>query len=677
MNAHSTKLDPAPGPGGSTKFTYPSGSRPLEGYTIKRGVGHGGFGEVYFATSDAGKEVALKLIRRNLEIELRGVRHCLNLKHPDLVGLFDIRTDERGDSWVVMEYVAGESLEDAIDRNPNGMPVDEVLRWMGGIAAGVTYLHDRGIVHRDLKPGNIFIDEGLVKIGDYGLSKFISCSRRSGQTESVGTVHYMAPEIANGRYGKEIDVYALGIMLYEMLTGHVPFEGESVGEILMKHLTAEPKLDGLAEPYRTAVARALTKDPEVRVRTVPELMALLPAVPQSATHPLPPAASAPVVEAVVVHDEPSSNSAGGAQTPEAAVGGTAGPSGYDHQSSGQSARLPDEEPIWAGIRAGWANVQRGWRQWNISEGWRTAILVLLVLGLVMTAQVWIPLGVTLVIVYGIYWLIRAVVIAAVGPPPTRSDPSPSSPPVRGGNGEPPPTIYKPGRRLRRPRSEDIALTAFLGRSRRQRVTELTGSLTLSAFVVATVALVMAVIATQATGESIRPELYGWMALTSLLGAWGVMLPAKLWEGRRGEPLLRRFVMLLVGLGVGLAAWGFDQGLMAAPLHYRSLAPLPGIAGAMSPNIANPDGSPTLLAYLVYFGCMFLTLRWWLQADPLRPTRLSLWTTALVMLVAWILYLIWQFPQPWGAMIAVTTAVAVQLSSPWFARSPHRRYHHLA
>ena len=119
----------------------------------------------------------------------------------------------------------------------------------------MAYLHDHGIVHRDLKPGNIFSDEGTVKIGDYGLAKFISCSRRSGQTESVGTVHYMAPEIANGRYGREIDTYALGIILFEMLTGRVPFEGESVGEVLMKHLTAEPDLTALAEPYRGIVQR--------------------------------------------------------------------------------------------------------------------------------------------------------------------------------------------------------------------------------------------------------------------------------------------------------------------------------------------------------------------------------------------------------------------------------------
>jgi serine/threonine protein kinase len=227
------------------KFLYASGSRPLDGYTIKRGIGRGGFGEVYFATSDAGKEVALKHVERNLDVELRGVGHCLNLKHINLIDLYDVRYDEQGEAWVVMEYVSGESLKDVIDRNPNGLPLEEVDQWFRGVAAGVQYLHDHGIVHRDLKPGNIFEDAGIVKIGDYGLSKFISCSRRSGQTESVGTFHYMAPEIGKGVYGKEIDIYALGIVLYEMITGRVPFEGESSQEIIMKHLTADPDLSAV------------------------------------------------------------------------------------------------------------------------------------------------------------------------------------------------------------------------------------------------------------------------------------------------------------------------------------------------------------------------------------------------------------------------------------------------
>src|SRR5262249_38996053 len=96
------------------KLTYSSGARPLDGYTIKRGIGQGGFGEVYYALSDGGKEVALKLIRGNLEVELRGMAQCINLKHPNLVALYDIKTDAHNDQWVVMEYVGGESLSSVL-----------------------------------------------------------------------------------------------------------------------------------------------------------------------------------------------------------------------------------------------------------------------------------------------------------------------------------------------------------------------------------------------------------------------------------------------------------------------------------------------------------------------------------------------------------------------------------
>jgi serine/threonine protein kinase len=205
-------------------------ARPLEGHP-QRGIGRGGFGEVHFATSDAGKELALKHIERNLEVELRGVGQCLNLKHPNLIDLYDIRYDDQGDAWVVMEYVAGASLKDAIDRNPNGMPLDQVNFWFRGIAAGTAYLHEHGIVHRDLKPGNIFEDSNFVKIGDYGLSKFISCSRRSGQTESVGTFHYRPPRSAKGLWQRDRHLYQLS--LHEMPTGSVPFDGESSQEIIM------------------------------------------------------------------------------------------------------------------------------------------------------------------------------------------------------------------------------------------------------------------------------------------------------------------------------------------------------------------------------------------------------------------------------------------------------------
>ncbi len=255
------------------KFTYTSGARPLEGYTIKRGVGLGGFGEVYYAVSDGGKEVALKLVQRNLDIELRGVAQCINLKHQNLVTLYDLRTNDVGEHFVVMEFVAGKSLSEILEEHPTGLPLDDVNRWLKGISTGIGYLHDKGIVHRDLKPGNVFIEDGIVKIGDYGLSKFITASRRSGQTESVGTVHYMAPEISRGKYDREIDIYATGIMLYEMITGHVPFDGESVGEILMKHLTAQPDVSKLPPPYDLVAQRALAKDPAERFRTMDEFAA--------------------------------------------------------------------------------------------------------------------------------------------------------------------------------------------------------------------------------------------------------------------------------------------------------------------------------------------------------------------------------------------------------------------
>ncbi len=176
-----------------------------------------------------------------------------------------------------MEYVADQSLEGVLaGTRPRGLPPQEALAWIHGMAAGVAYLHERGIVHRDLKPGNIFCDEGIVKVGDYGLSKFISCSRRSGHTESVGTVHYMAPEVANGRYGKEIDVYALGVILYELLTGRVPFEGESIGEVLMKHLTAKPDVSMLARALPQRGGPGVGEGPALRFPSAAEMMAALP-----------------------------------------------------------------------------------------------------------------------------------------------------------------------------------------------------------------------------------------------------------------------------------------------------------------------------------------------------------------------------------------------------------------
>ncbi|MCG3128397.1 MAG: Serine/threonine-protein kinase PknD [Phycisphaerae bacterium] len=253
-------------------YTFKHGDRPLDGHTIQRAVGRGGFGEVYYALTDSGKQVALKYLRDNAEVELRGIAHVMNLKSPHLITIYDVKKTDQGDPFVVMEYISGPSLRDLINNDPQGMSPEKAAYFLKGIAAGLSYLHDRGIVHRDLKPGNIFYDDGYVKIGDYGLSKHISVSKHSGQTVSVGTVHYMAPEIGSGSYTKAIDIYALGVILFEILTGRLPFSGSSMGEILMRHLSEQPDLTGVPEPFASVIGRALAKDPLQRFQDVNDMV---------------------------------------------------------------------------------------------------------------------------------------------------------------------------------------------------------------------------------------------------------------------------------------------------------------------------------------------------------------------------------------------------------------------
>ncbi len=612
------------------RFLYPSGSKPLAGYTIKRGIGSGGFGEVYYAVSDAGKEVALKLIRRHLDVELRGVRQCLNLKHPNLLAIHDIRTDDADDRWVVMEYIAGESLQQVIDRNPNGLPHSEVLQWMRGLASGVAYLHDHGIVHRDLKPGNIFCDEGIIKIGDYGLSKFVSCSRRSGQTESVGTVHYMAPEIANGRYGKEIDVYALGIMLYEMLTGRVPFEGESVGEVLMKHLTAEPDLNLLEPPFREICSRALAKDPEQRLTSAKEFLALLPAVNEAAS-PTPVYVAStlePIVAAEVV--------------PEPEV----------------------EEPIWKAVRGALRQLNEQWTAANFHPLIKAFVLVGTVFLLLSSAAVWFPTLFLLTAAYAVYRVVRAILLPTAK---TRGDSSNAASVAA----EAP---VHDARRTRHWRREQRR--ALRARSTHERVAELTGSMLTSAAVASVLSIVMLVLYPQ--GMDLAQV--AWLAIVGTLGAWAVMLPSKTWEGQWGEQAPRRFAMLAVGLVIGAMAWGMMEFLAVELTYETSASAGEAVMGPVRQHLPEGfyavDGTPLLPAFLAYFGFLFLILRWWRQADPGRATRLSLWATGCCVFAAWVLNLFWPFPQPWGFMVAGIVAVAVQLASPWVSEQrnqPSGRY----
>jgi len=648
------------------KFAFASGSRPLEGYTLKRGIGRGGFGEVYFATSDAGKEVAVKHIERNLEVELRGVGQCLNLKHPNLIDLYDIRYDEQGDAWVVMEYVAGQSLKDTIDRNPNGLPLDQVNFWFRGIVAGVTYLHDHGIVHRDLKPGNIFEDSNFVKIGDYGLSKFISCSRRSGQTESVGTFHYMAPEIGKGVYGKEIDIYALGIALYEMLTGSVPFDGESSQEIIMKHLTVEPDLSAVPQPYRSIIQRALQKDPEKRFHSAGEMVAVLNA-PLAVTKP---GHGAPLVRPVptndrspdyrIAPDEPLyiGDESEGIQfgdlheDPSKAVvtAEIVGPTGRRF-----TRNTAPSEPVARAAGDGVRRFSQWWTDGPMSTPAKIALLVVAALVAAIHGGWLLVAAVMAGCVYAVYHgfrlftgALRRSPAAAGATQGTAAAHVPRSP------GWHPLHWEQNGRQLLREKTAG------------DRVGELTGSMLGSALIAGVLALIMTAIGGEKIDNS--PNAVAgpvWLWLMTTLGAWLVLGAGKWFERSSGELVWRRFAMLVLGLAFGALAFLASQFLMVR----MSADEVRGM-GILENWYDSSAQLPKLPSFLGYFGALFLTIGWWKQTDPLRSSRLRIGPILITVLAAWLWLFVFPFPQPWGFMLAAAISIAAQLSAPWL--SPAQR-----
>ena len=257
-------------------YRYQQGDKPLDGYTIQYALGRGGFGEVYFGISDSGRQVALKAVQNYEDVELRGISHCMNLKSPHLVTIFDVRRGEGGVPWVIMEYVSGPSLQEVLaEAGDSGIGEDQAMFFARELIKGLRYLHDAGVVHRDLKPHNVFFEDGTVKIGDYSLSKAISGTQQTGHTTAVGSVHYMAPEIGQGKYDKAVDIYALGVILYEMLTGQPPYVGQSMGEVLIKHLTSEPDVSKLSQPYADVIRTAMQREPDKRFESVDEMLQAL------------------------------------------------------------------------------------------------------------------------------------------------------------------------------------------------------------------------------------------------------------------------------------------------------------------------------------------------------------------------------------------------------------------
>ncbi len=688
------------------KYTFPPESKPLEGYTIKRAIHRGGFGEVYYALSDAGKEVALKLLQQNLEIELRGVRQCMNLKHPNLVTIFDIRTDSDGDHWIVMEYVHGKSLDKLIDTYRGPMPMDEVEDLLAGMATGLGFLHDRGIVHRDLKPANVFQENGVVKIGDVGLAKFITHSKRSAQTESVGTVYYMAPEVARGRYGHEVDVYSLGIVLYEMLTGRVPFDGESTAEILMKHLSDKPDLTPLPKRLRPVLAAALEKDPLKRTPSAMHLLSdfrkavagveIPTMIPDESFHTIVPAAVSAVSDSPTFPAQPQipctirpwDRRAERRSRIEARK--AARHARRDERRRHKQDRKAEKRgcavnggsppPLPANItpathRRRTARATADDNSDRFARGLKITAIVVIVLAVVMPRSFSFLISTlfrTVIlggIVYGAY---RLITVFSKPHTKTTAELAGRTIPVQDRESRPvlPPSPKPTPEIVKRNRVPAIALTPETLRtiSLRSRVSELTSSL---AFAVLCTAILTAAVAILSPVVQ-SPARIALFSVITLLGSWSILSVSKLTEGTRATSGNRRLLQLLCGVVVGAAAFGVQQFLLVGlttddfNLHSHGLVHTIGTV-----NLSN-GFQPTLAGYVAFFAGLFVLRHWWRDADSLRSRRVAVWSVLLTTLVGMLLSLVMTFPMMWGVMWAAAISCVVHLSAVWVSPEERRR-----
>ncbi len=188
---------------------------------------------------------------------------------------------------------------------------------------------------------------------------------------------------------------------------------------------------------------------------------------------------------------------------------------------------------------------------------------------------------------------------------------------------------------------------------------------LSAVVAGVIALVMILFRLgSASVAAVELNQYAWLALTGIVGAWSILISVKFWEGKPAEPALQRFSMLVLGLALGWAAYHLQTALLVQlPMEHYS-GPLPQLAHPLPRALYGPDGTPSIFAFLAYFGLLWLVPKWSRQAGAQRPVRMSLWLAAVSLFWAGTVSLITPFPQPWGLMLAATVSIAVQLASPW-------------
>jgi Tol biopolymer transport system component len=268
--------------------------RMLGHYQVVAFVGAGGMGEVYRAKdTKLGRDVALKILPpafasdpdRMARFE-REARVLASLDHPNIAAIYGLE-ESSGIRALVMALIEGPTLAERIAAG--SIPLDEAVQIARQIAEAVEYAHERGIIHRDLKPANIIVTSGgMVKVLDFGLAKALddehaaasnSPALTTGATRAgvlLGTAAYMSPEQAQGKpVDKRADIWAFGVVLYEMLTGRRMFQGETAGEVLASVIKDEPKLDNVPLELRGLVSRCLNKDARKRLQAIGEARIIL------------------------------------------------------------------------------------------------------------------------------------------------------------------------------------------------------------------------------------------------------------------------------------------------------------------------------------------------------------------------------------------------------------------
>src|SRR3954463_11134629 len=267
-------------------------------YRVLKRLGAGGMAEVWCAEDEVlGRRVALKLLGGRFaedpefrERFRREAQAAAGLTHPNIVGIFD-RSEWDGMPYIARELVDGRTLKELVaERGP--LPPDIAVGLTEQILRALAYAHRRGIVHRDVKPQNVILDpDGQAKVADFGIAR----AGHSEMTQTgaiVGTVAYLSPEQAQGMpVDRRSDLYSAGLVLYELLTGHVPFEGEAPVSIALKHVNERPAPVGQLRPgtppgLDAVVLKALEKDPALRFQTAEEFIAALEAARRGPARPV-------------------------------------------------------------------------------------------------------------------------------------------------------------------------------------------------------------------------------------------------------------------------------------------------------------------------------------------------------------------------------------------------------